>query len=95
MSSNKPAKVRRLLNGAAKFQKASLNNSLLTGPDRLQNLMHTLLRFREHKFAVSADIEGMFLQVGVLEQDQPSIRFLWRDKPQRQHLCLPICVTHI
>ena len=65
------AKVRRVLNGAAKFQKAFL----------LQNLMHTLLRLREHKIAVSADIEGMFLQVGVLEQDQPSIRFLWRDAP--------------
>ena len=76
---NKPAKVRRVLNGAAKFQKASLINSLLTGPDLLQNLIHTLLRFREHKFDVSADIEGMFLQVGVLEQDQPSIRFLWWD----------------
>ena len=80
---NKPAKVRRVLNGAAKFQKSSLNNSLLTRPDLLQNLMHTLLRFREHRFAVSADIKGimMFLQVGVLEQDQPSIRFLWRDDP--------------
>ena len=41
--------------------------------------MHTILRFREHKLVVSAAIEGMFLQVGVLEQDQPSIRFLWRN----------------
>ena len=80
---NKTAKVRRVLNGAAKFQKSSLNNSLLTRPDLLQNLMHTLLHFREHRFAVSADIKGimMFLQVGVLEQDQPSFRFLWRDDP--------------
>ena len=76
MNPNKPAEVRRVLNGAAKFQKASLNNYEL-----LQNLMHTLLRFREHKFAVSANIEGLFLQVGVLEQDQPSVRFLWRNDP--------------
>ena len=30
---NKPAKVRRVLNGAAKFQGTSLKKSLLTGPD--------------------------------------------------------------
>ena len=78
---NKPGKVRRVLNGAAKFHGASLNKSLLTGPDLLQNLIYVLLRFRQHPFAVSADIEGMFLQVGVLPCDQPSLRFLWREDP--------------
>ena len=34
---NKPGKIRRVLNGAAKFHGASLNKSLLTGPDLLQN----------------------------------------------------------
>ena len=78
---NKPGKVRRVLNGAAKFHGTSLNKSLLTGPDLLQNLIHVLLRFRQHQFAVSADIEGMFLQVGVPDCDQPSLRFLWREDP--------------
>ena len=78
---NKPGKVRRVLNGAAKFHGASFNKSLLTGPDLLQNLIYVLLRFRQHPFAVSADIEGMFLQVGVLPCDQPSLRFLWREDP--------------
>ena len=72
---NKPGKVRRVINGAAKFHGTSLNKSLLTGPDLLQNLIHVLLRFRQHQFAVSADIEGMFLQVGVSDCDQPSMRF--------------------
>ena len=36
---------------------------------------------RQHRFAVSADIEGMFLQVCVPETDQPSLRFLWRETP--------------
>ena len=63
---NKPGKVRRVRNGAAKFHGASLNKSLQTGPDLLQNLIYVLLRFRQHPFGVSADIEGMFLQVGVL-----------------------------
>ena len=49
---NKPGKVRRVLNGAAKFQGTSLKKSLHTGPDLLQNLIHVLLRFRQHQFAV-------------------------------------------
>ena len=81
LNPNKPGKVRRVLNGASKCHGASLNKSLLVGPDLLQNLIFVLLRFRQHKYAVSADIEGMFLQVGVREEDQPSLRFLWREDP--------------
>ena len=43
---NKREKVRRVLNDAARFHGTSLNKSLLTGPDLLQNLIHVLLRFR-------------------------------------------------
>ena len=78
---NKPGKVRSVLNGASKFHGTSLNKSLLVGLDLLQNLVFVLFRFRQHHFAVSADIEGMFLQVGVLPEDQPSLRFLWREDP--------------
>ena len=53
----------------------------MTGPDLLQDLFNVLLRFRQHPYAVSADIEGMFLQVGVLQEDQASLRFLWREDP--------------
>ena len=76
---NKPGKVRRVLNGSSKFHGTSSNKSLLVGPVLLQNLIFVLLRFRQHKYAVSADIEGMFLQVGVLVHDQISLRFLWRE----------------
>ena len=78
---NKLGKVRRVLNGAAQFHGVSLNKSLLTGLDLLQNFIYVLLRFRQHQYAVSADIEGMFLHVGVLPSDQPSLRFLWREDP--------------
>ena len=81
---HKPGKVRRVLNGAAKFHGFSLNKVLLTGPDMLQNLIHILFRFRQYPNAVSADIEGMFLQVGVIPKDQPSIRFLWREDPSTE-----------
>ena len=80
---NKPGKVRRLLSGAEKFHSTSLNKSLITGPDLLHNLTHALLGFRQHQFAVSADIEGMFPQLGVPDCDQPSLRFLSREEPQQ------------
>ena len=79
LNPNKPGKVRRVLNGASKCHGALFNKSLLVGPHLLQNLIFALIRFRQHKYAVSADIEGMFLQVGVREEDQPSLRFLWRE----------------
>ena len=63
------------------FHGHSLNNVLRIGPDLLQNLLHFLLRFIQHIFALSADIEGMFHQVGVPEEDQRSMRFFWRGNP--------------
>ena len=63
------------------FYCTSLNKSLITCHDLLQNLTHILLRFRQHQFTVTADIEGMFLQVGVADCGQSSLRFLWREEP--------------
>ena len=78
----KSGKVRRVLSRAAKFQGSSLKNALLTGPALLQNLIHVLIRFRQNQYDVSAYIEGMFLQVDVIPQDQPSFCFfLWREEP--------------
>ena len=84
LNPNKPGKVRRVLNGASRFHGKSLNSVLLTGPDLLQDLFNVLLRFRQFPFAVSADIEGMFLQVGVPKLDQRSLRFLWREDPNKK-----------
>ena len=81
LNPNKPGKVRRVLNGASKCHGASLNKYLLVGPDLLQNFIFVLLRFRQHKYAIAADIEGMFLPVRVREEDQASVRFLWREDP--------------
>ena len=92
---NKSGKVRRVLNEAAKFHGASLNKSLLTGPDLLQNLIYVLLRFRQHPFDVSADIEGMFLQVGVLARDQPSLRFFVAGGPHIKRCGTPVYAPHL
>ncbi len=73
---NKPEKVRRVCNAAAKFKGVSLNDKLLTGPDLLQNLIGIIFRFREHSVAVTADVEAMFLQVSVPSDDCKFLRFL-------------------
>ena len=76
---NQTGKVRRVLNDAAKYHGISLNKFLLTGPALLQNLTHVLLCFAQHQFAVSADIEGIFVQIGVPNRVQPSTHLLRRE----------------
>ena len=44
----------------------------------MANLFGVLLRFRHRYFAISGDIKAMFHQVGVIEQDQSLLRFLYR-----------------
>ena len=63
----------------------SLNKALITGPDLLQNLVGVLLRFREERVALVADVEQMFHRIQVREEDQPALSFfLWRDLDRRK-----------
>ena len=78
---NKPSKIRPVWNGAAKFQGSLKNNALLSIPDLLESPIQILIRFRQFPYAVSVDIEGMFLQVRVIPDDKPSLPFLWREDP--------------
>ena len=76
---NKPDKVRIVMDAAAKHDGVSLNDKLHIGPDLLNSLVGVLLRFREQRVGLAADIEAMFHQVRVIEEDQPALRFLWRN----------------
>ena len=73
----KPEKVRIVFDCAAKYHNTSLNDHLLQGPDFTNSLVGVLLRFRQERVAVMADIEKMFHQVNVKEQDREALRFLW------------------
>ena len=80
----KPEKVRRVCNAAAKYQGVALNDKRLPGPDLLQNLIVIIFRFREHQIALSADIEAMFLQVAVPSDDSRGLQFPWREDPEQR-----------
>ena len=66
---------------AAKYRNCSLNEHLLEGPDLLKNLVSIVIRFRLGQFTVTSDIEQMFHQVRVREEDRAALQFLWRENP--------------
>lgn len=72
-------KARVVFNCSYCYQQACLNDNLLPGPTLGSTLLGVLLRFREHAVAISGDIKPMFHQVRLLPEDQPLLRFLWRN----------------
>lgn len=70
-------KLRVVFDCGASFNGTSLNSELLQGPDLTNRLVGVLLRFRQEPIAMMADIQAMFHQVKVSEEDKDFLRFLW------------------
>ena len=100
---HKPEKVRRVSDAAVRYQGTFLNDRLSSGPDLLNSLVGVLMCFRQESIAIPADIEAMFNQVAVPEEDQS---VLWRRHPEDnmefyqyvRHIfgakCSPTCVNY-
>lgn len=73
----KPDKIRVVFDCSAHSQGTSLNDELFQGPDLTNNLVGVLIRFRQEPVAVMGDVQSMFHQVRVPEEDRDLLRFLW------------------
>ena len=80
LNPNKPGKVRRVCNAASNYKEVGLNDKQLAGPDLLHGLIGMKVRFRKLPKALTADIESMFLQAQVPEENRRWLRFQWRPK---------------
>ncbi|XP_076237360.1 uncharacterized protein LOC143181054 [Calliopsis andreniformis] len=72
-------KLRVVFDGSAKTSSGlSLNEVQQVGPTVQDDLMSIALRFRKHKYVLSADIEKMYRQVQIAPEERRFQRILWR-----------------
>ena len=70
-------KIRIVFDCAAEYRGISLNSRVRQGPDLTNKLVGVLTRFHLHPIAIMVDIQAMFRQVRVTQEDQDTLRFLW------------------
>ncbi|GBN79577.1 hypothetical protein AVEN_74291-1 [Araneus ventricosus] len=69
-------KVRPVFDASAWVKSTPSSNQYLNcGPNLIEFIPSLLLRFRERKYGVSADIEKAFLQINVRKSDRDYLRF--------------------
>jgi hypothetical protein len=78
-------KTRVVFDGSAKTSTGvSLNDSLMVGPTIQEDLFSIITRFRTFSYALTADIEQMYRQVRVSQEDSRFQKILWRENPEEQ-----------
>ena len=78
---HKTSKLRVVYHAYSKLKGPLLNDCLAADGSRYTDLFGTLLRFRLHNIAVVAEIEKIFLNIGILEDGRDGLRFLWKGDP--------------
>ena len=72
-------KLRAVFNGSACTRSGKFFNGLLhAGPNLLSNLVDLVCRWRMYKYVLPADVEKMYRQILVHNQDQHFQSILWR-----------------
>ncbi|XP_072934956.1 uncharacterized protein [Epargyreus clarus] len=80
--SSTTTKLRAVFNASSPTSSGATFNSIqLVGPTVQDDLLSILLRFRQHKYVILADVEKMYRQILVHPDDRYLQRILWRDKP--------------
>ena len=78
------SKVRVVFDASAKTTSGtSLNDHLLVGPTVHSSLVDVLLRFRQHKVALTTDVSRMYRAVLLHKEQRDLHRFLWREDPRQ------------
>jgi hypothetical protein len=76
-------KVRIVYNCTQKFglQKVSINDMMHTDPKLQNEIVDILLGWREHEYAIGADISKMFLRFRLADQDKQYVHLYYKGKP--------------
>lgn len=78
-NSSTTTKIRAVFDASAKSSSGmSLNDTLLVGPTVHPPLIDVLLRFRQHRIALTADVSKMYRPVELTSADRDLHRFVWR-----------------
>ncbi|XP_031630836.1 uncharacterized protein LOC116345538, partial [Contarinia nasturtii] len=84
------ARFRIVLDGScATTNGKSVNDIQLAGPNLQEKLAHVIMRFRFHKYVLSADIKKMFLQIRMNDEDLKYQKIFWRfnkDDPLQEYV---------
>ncbi|MEL6805498.1 MAG: hypothetical protein AAFO91_17150, partial [Bacteroidota bacterium] len=77
VTNEKKGKTRIVFDSSAVYKGTSLNQVLLQGPDRNNDLRGVLMRFRNGTVAVTADVEHMFHSFHLPKPHRDYVRFFW------------------
>ena len=71
--------MRIVFNCSVEFARISLNKDIIAGTDLTNQLVGVFARVKEERIAYMLDIEAVFLQVKVSENQRSLSRFLWQE----------------
>lgn len=77
-------KLRVVFNASAKTSsKHSLNDLMETGPNLQRDIFCILLKWRQYRYVLTADIEKMYRFIAVHPDHQSLQKIIWRDSPSK------------
>ncbi|XP_071050711.1 uncharacterized protein [Onthophagus taurus] len=92
--SSTTTKLRVVFNGSQKSSSGlSLNDCLNVGPKLQTELVDVLLRWRRHPIVFACDLEKMYRQIRVHQDDWPFQQILWREKPSDELKTYQLCTV--